>query len=173
MLTAEIIEEFVRLVGEEDASLWAQGDTLNTHKLTKDEVKQLARIIQQNPTHLFKRQFVATETPQEKRHPAYSWNLYAVFTKISDPEQRWQAMFGRDNWTLVEAKDFVKSFNTPAHSEQKQLKIQRAELRVGKYQVKAKLDPLGNLTLLVNVGGNRVCEVTPQSVNTKIVFPAG
>lgn len=175
MLTEDIVSQLRAFSGNEDQALWGQGDVLHENQITKDEMRRLAVILGQSPAALFNRQFVAAENPIEKRSLKYSWKLYATFTKIADPELRYQTLFSRDEWRLEDAKEFVKALNPPVLAEDPKLThVERAELRVGKVVVKAKLNPNGELTLLVNVGGGgtRDCNVTYQSVNTKIVFPA-
>lgn len=173
MLTEKVINELKAFTGDEDRSLWTQGDILVENEITKEEVQRLSKILQQSPAKLLARQFVSAETPSNFRNPTYSWSLYQVFTKISDAEYRWDTMFSRKDWTLTEAKEVVRTLTASANAEQLQLtRVARASLKVGNVTVKAKLNPKGQLTLLVSLGGDRVCEVTPQTTNTRIVFPA-
>lgn len=174
MLTENIIEQLRAYSGDEDHALWAQGDILNDNNITKEEIKRLAAILQQSPTKLYNRQFVAAENPIDYRRPDYSWTVYAIFTKIAHREQRYTAMFGRDAWTLAEAKEIVRTYNpsTSTQTENKLTHVERASLKVGNVVIKATLDPKGRLVLRVNLGASRDCIVTPQTVNTKIVFPA-
>lgn len=172
MLTGDVISQLKAHTGDEDQSLWTQGDILRDNEITKEEVRRLSKILQQSPAKLLARQFVSTETPNNLRYSAYSWIMYSVFVKIVDTEQRWQAMFAREDWTLREAKEIVRTLNpSPSEEQAKLTHTERASLKVGNVTVKAKLDAKGQLTLLVGLGGHRVCDVTPQIANTKIVFP--
>lgn len=172
MLNENIIDQLREFSGEEDNALWAQGDILNENEITKDEIKRLALILQQSPAKLAARQWVAAENPIDYRKSTYSWALYAIFTKISNRNARYTAMFSRTEWTLTEAKEIARSFNPKTQEQNKLTGIERSTLKVGNVSVKAKLDPKGNLTLYVSLGAERVCEVYPQTVNTRIVFPA-
>lgn len=173
MLTNEIIDQLRAFSDDEDASLWSQGDILNDNQITRDEVKRLAVILAQSPAKLRKRQYVAAQTPIENRHEGYSWNLYALFTNIADVEKRFQVLYSRQDWTLAEAREVVHSYSSRPVAEQNKLThVERAALKVGNVTVKAKLNPKGELTLLVSLGGDRDVHITHQSLNTKIVFPA-
>lgn len=172
MLTEEIIEQLRDVSSDEDSALWTQGDILVEHEVTVPEIKRLAVILQQNAAKLRRRQFVASETPTEQRREDYSWTLYSIFTNIEDQANRFRVMFSRTEWTLADAREIVNALQPKMVEQNKLTHVEYANLKVGNVKVKAKLDPKGNLTLLVSLGSNRVCEVTPQSVNTKIVFPA-
>lgn len=173
MLTNDIIEQLKIYVDDEDASLWTQGDILNDNDITKDEVKKLAAILQQPTSKLFNTQFVAAETPPEQRRAGYSWAMYAVFTKIVDPNVRWTTMFSRDDWTLAEAKDFVRILRSGGDNVElpKLTHTERGSMKVGGVDVKGSLNAKGQLTVTVYVGGERDVRVEHQKGSVKFVFP--
>jgi hypothetical protein len=167
VLDEALVNQMLELRGDEDNTLWRQGDILRDNALTLSETKQLADRLQLKASTLNARRRVSTETPNDKRNPNYAWSIYNIFVRIEDHDARWQLMFSRKGWTIKTANESVRRVTT---GTSKVSSIVSKTMVVGDVMVKGRLENDGTLTLKVFVGDNYEHEITTSGRYTTIEF---
>lgn len=167
MLNDETLTRLLSLRGEEDNTLWAQGDLLRDNPLSASETKKIAELMQLKAATLNLRRRVSTETPNDKRNAKYAWSIYAIFVRIEDPIIRWNLMFSRHEWTVQSATEAVRSVN----DQRSNVPVSVSKtMVVGDIIVKGRLEKDGTLIIKVFVGDDYECDTSRGSKYTTIEF---